>query len=87
LLGSTVRDWTSGFKCFRRAALQAVLDGGAPANGYVFQVQGTYRVVRRGYSVVELPVIFRERTRGDSKVRYNSAFEALVAVWTLRRNG
>jgi dolichol-phosphate mannosyltransferase len=86
LLGRTVRDWTSGFKCFRRAALQAVLDAGAPANGYVFQIQGTYRVVRRGYSVVELPIVFRERTRGDSKVRYNSAMEALRAVWALRLN-
>ncbi len=87
LLGRAVRDWTSGFKCFRRAALRAVLDAGAPANGYVFQVQGTYRVLRRGYSVVELPIVFRERTRGDSKVRYNSATEAFRALWALRRNG
>lgn len=87
MLGRAVRDWTSGFKCFRRAAVQAVLDAGAPANGYIFQVQGTYRVLRRGFSVVELPIVFRERTRGDSKVRYNSAREAFLAVWTLRRNG
>lgn len=87
LLGRGVQDWTSGFKCFRRAALRAVLDAGAPANGYVFQVQGTYRVRRRGYSVIELPIVFRERTRGESKVRYNSAFEAFRAVWTLRRHG
>src|SRR5574341_2665184 len=85
LLGRAVRDWTSGFKCFRRDALQAVLDAGAPANGYVFQVQNTYRVLRRGYSIVELPIVFRERTRGDSKVRYNSAVEAFRAVWNLRR--
>jgi len=87
LLGRSVRDWTSGFKCFRRAALQAVLDAGAPANGYVFQVQGTHGVRRRGYSVVELPVVFRERTQGESKVRYNSTVEAIWAVWTLRRHG
>ena len=87
LLGRAVRDWTSGFKCFRRAALQAVLDAGTPANGYVFQVQGTHRVRRRGYSVAELPIVFRERTRGDSKVRYNSVLEAFLAVWTLRRHG
>jgi dolichol-phosphate mannosyltransferase len=85
LLGRTVRDWTSGFKCFRRDALRAVLDAGAPANGYVFQVQNTYRVLRRGYSIAELPIVFRERTRGDSKVRYNSAVEAFRAVWNLRR--
>jgi dolichol-phosphate mannosyltransferase len=87
LLGTAVRDWTSGFKCFRRDALRAVLDAGAPANGYIFQVQGTYRVLRRGLSVVEVPIVFRERTRGDSKVRYNSAREAFLAVWALRRRG
>jgi dolichol-phosphate mannosyltransferase len=85
LLGSRVHDWTAGYKCFRRPALQAVLDAGAPANGYIFQVQGVHRVLRRGLSVVELPIVFRERTRGESKVRYNSAKEAFLAVWTLRQ--
>jgi dolichol-phosphate mannosyltransferase len=85
LLGNRVHDWTAGYKCFRRPALQAVLDAGAPANGYIFQVQGVHRVLRRGLAVVELPIVFRERTRGDSKVRYNSAKEAFLAVWTLRR--
>jgi dolichol-phosphate mannosyltransferase len=85
LLGSRVHDWTAGYKCFRRPALQAVLDAGAPANGYIFQVQGVHRVLRRGFSVVEVPIVFRERTQGDSKVRYNSAKEAFLAVWTLRR--
>ncbi|MEW6684416.1 MAG: polyprenol monophosphomannose synthase [Nitrospirota bacterium] len=84
LLGRSVRDWTSGFKCFRRAALIALLDSGPPANGYVFQVQGTHRVIGRGGRVTEVPIVFRERTRGASKVRYNSAVEAFVAVWKLR---
>lgn len=87
LLGRAVRDWTSGFKCFRRGALQAVLDAGAPANGYVFQVQGTYRVLGRGLRVVEVPIVFRERTRGESKVRYNSAVEACLKVLELRWRG
>lgn len=86
ILGSAVRDWTSGFKCFNRRALQVVVDGGTPANGYVFQVQGSYRVLRAGLRLVELPIVFRERTRGASKVHYNSATEALIAVWKLRRN-
>ncbi|MFZ5875698.1 MAG: polyprenol monophosphomannose synthase [Nitrospirota bacterium] len=85
LLGNRVRDWTAGYKCFRRPALQAVLDAGAPANGYIFQVQGVHRALRRGFSIVEIPIVFRERTRGDSKVRYNSAKEAFLAVWRLRR--
>src|SRR5574341_1230152 len=59
LLGRAVRDWTSGFKCFRRLALAPVIEGRAPANGYIFQVQGTYRVRRRGLRVVEVPIIFR----------------------------
>lgn len=58
-----------------------------PANGYVFQVQGTYQVVRRGLRVVELPIVFRERTRGVSKVRYNSAIEACLKVLELRWRG
>lgn len=87
LLGRAVRDWTSGFKCFRRSALEPVIEGRAPANGYVFQVQGTYRVLRRGLRVVEVPIIFRERTRGASKVRYNSAIEAFLKVADLRWRG
>ncbi len=84
LLGRHIHDWTAGFKCFRRRAVEAVLDGGAPANGYVFQVQGTFRVLSRGFRVVELPIVFRERTRGASKVRYNSTVEVLCAIWMLR---
>ena len=87
LLGRAVRDWTSGFKCFRRSALEPVIEGPALANGYVFQVQGTYRVLRRGLRVVEVPIIFRERTRGASKVRYNSAIEAFLKVVELRWRG
>lgn len=87
LLGGAVRDWTSGFKCFRRSALAPVIEGRAPANGYIFQVQGTYRVLRRGLRVVEVPIIFRERTRGASKVRYNSAIEAFLKVADLRWRG
>ncbi len=87
VLGGDIRDWTSGFKCFRRRALVPVLADPAPANGYVFQVQGTYRVVRRGFRVVELPIIFHERTRGASKVRYNSALEACLKVLELRWRG
>ena len=87
LLGRAVRDWTSGFKCFRRLALEPVIEGRAPANGYVFQVQGTYRVLRRGLRVVEVPIIFRERTRGASKVRYNSTIEAFLKVVELRWRG
>jgi dolichol-phosphate mannosyltransferase len=87
LLGRAVRDWTSGFKCFRRSALEPLIEGPALANGYVFQVQGTYRVLRRGLRVVEVPIIFRERTRGESKVRYNSAIEAFLKVVELRWRG
>ena len=87
LLGRAVRDWTSGFKCFRRSALGPVIEGRALANGYIFQVQGTYRVLHRGLRVVEVPIIFRERTRGASKVRYNSAIEAFLKVVELRWRG
>ena len=88
VLGLDVRDLTGGFKCFRRE----VLRGDRPAErcaraGYAFQVELTYRRVRRGFRVVEVPIVFRDREHGTSKMSLRIAVEAMVLVPQLRRSG
>ena len=78
LLALPVRDLTGGFKCFRRNVLEGVDLAGIAADGYGFQIEVTYRAVRAGYRVTELPILFRERRVGQSKM---SARIALEAVW------
>jgi dolichol-phosphate mannosyltransferase len=79
-----VRDLTGGFKCFRAEALQAIDYGGVRSQGYAFQVELTFRALRHGLSVVELPIVFRERERGESKMSARIALEAAVLVPRLR---
>ena len=78
VLGLDVRDLTGGFKCFSAAALQAIDLPTVSAQGYAFQVELTFRVTRAGLRVVEIPIVFRERREGQSKM---SAAIALEAVW------
>ena len=78
VLGVGVKDLTGGFKCFRREVLETVDLPSVRAAGYAFQVELTYRALRRGFRVVEIPITFTERTRGESKM---SASIALEAVW------
>jgi dolichol-phosphate mannosyltransferase len=78
ILGVPVRDLTGGFKCWRRAALEALDFDGVDAHGYGFQIEMTYRAVRAGLSVTEVPIVFRERREGQSKM---TAWITLEAVW------
>jgi dolichol-phosphate mannosyltransferase len=84
VLGVRVRDLTGGFKCFRASALQAIDYPSAGAQGYVFQIELTWRVVRAGLTVVELPITFRERRHGRSKMSARIAREAVWRVPALR---
>jgi len=84
VLGVRVRDLTGGFKCFRAAALQAIDYPSAGAQGYVFQVELTWRALRAGLTVVELPITFRERRHGRSKMSARIAREAVWRVPALR---
>jgi dolichol-phosphate mannosyltransferase len=84
VLGVDVRDLTGGFKCFRAEALEAIDYGGVRSQGYAFQVELTFRALRHGLSVVELPIVFRERERGESKMSARIALEAAVLVPRLR---
>jgi dolichol-phosphate mannosyltransferase len=84
VLGVPVRDLTGGFKCFRASALRAIDYPTAGAQGYVFQVELTWRALRAGLTVVELPITFRERRHGRSKMSARIAREAVWRVPALR---
>jgi dolichol-phosphate mannosyltransferase len=85
VLGLGVRDLTGGFKCFRRAVLEAIDLDTVRSHGYAFQVELTYRAARRGFRVVEIPIVFRDRRLGRSKMSWRIAAEAMLLVPRLRR--
>jgi dolichol-phosphate mannosyltransferase len=87
ILGLHLRDLTGGFKCFRRAALEAVDLDTVPAHGYAFQIETTYRVVGAGFKVREVPIMFRDRRAGTSKMSRRIVFEAVWQVPALRLSG
>ena len=84
-LGIRIRDLTGGFKCFRREVLEAIDFQTVRAHGYAFQVEMTYRALRRGFRVVEVPIVFRDRLRGKSKMHWRIAAEAFWVLPQLRR--
>jgi dolichol-phosphate mannosyltransferase len=84
VLGLPLRDLTSGFKCFRRTALEAIDLENISANGYGFQIEVTYRCFKRGLRIVETPIIFVDRRVGQSKMSRHIILEAMLMVWRLR---
>src|SRR5882757_2535380 len=80
LLGVEVRDLTGGFKCFRREVLEAIDLDSIQARGYAFQVEMTYRAIQLGFRIVEVPIVFRDRRAGSSKMDSTIVAEA---VWRL----
>ena len=84
ILGVKVRDLTGGFKCFRREVLEALDLDSVHAEGYGFQIELTYRAVRAGYRVKEVPIVFRERQAGISKMTARIAVEAVWKVPILK---
>jgi dolichol-phosphate mannosyltransferase len=84
MLGVHIRDLTGGFKCFRREVLEAIDLASVRAHGYAFQIELTYRAVRAGFRVVEVPIVFRDRMQGKSKMSWRIAAEAMWVVPTLR---
>lgn len=88
-LGLPVHDTTAGFKAFRRDALEVIGAVDSASNGYCFQVENTWRAVRRGLRVVEVPITFSDRTIGTSKMSGSIVTEALtrVVVWRWRELG
>jgi len=84
ILGIPVHDLTGGFKCFRRAVLEGLDLSEVGTDGYGFQIEVTYRAVRAGYRVREVPIVFRDRRVGASKMSWKIAAEAFWKVPALR---
>ena len=79
-----IHDSTGGFKCFRRRVLESIDLEAIDAAGYVFQIETTYRTLRKGFHVVEVPILFADRTAGRSKMSRAIVFEAVWKVPALR---
>ncbi len=80
-------DLTGGFKCFHRTVLESIELDTVQSEGYAFQIELTWRAHRRGFKVGEVPIIFPDRTLGNSKMSKNIFWEAVTMVWKLRFAG
>jgi dolichol-phosphate mannosyltransferase len=83
-LSMGLRDMTGGFRCFRRAVLETVDLGTIETRGYAFQIELTYRAIRQGFTVAEVPIVFTDRTAGQSKMTRAIFLEAVRKVPQLR---
>jgi dolichol-phosphate mannosyltransferase len=84
VLGVEVHDLTGGFKCFRREVLEAIDLDSIEVRGYAFQVEMTYRAIQLGFKVVEVPIVFRDRRAGESKMDGGIVAEAILQLPRLR---
>ncbi|HET8954477.1 MAG TPA: polyprenol monophosphomannose synthase [Solirubrobacterales bacterium] len=84
VLGVQVKDLTGGFKCFRREVLEAIDLDSVDARGYAFQIEMTYRALQAGFRVAEVPIVFRDRQAGSSKMDGSIVREAIWRVPRLR---
>jgi dolichol-phosphate mannosyltransferase len=84
ILGVGVRDLTGGFKCFHRRVLESLDLDAVQSSGYAFQIELTYRALRKGFRVREVPIVFEDRRVGHSKMSRRIFLEALTMVWKLR---
>jgi dolichol-phosphate mannosyltransferase len=84
LLGVAVHDLTAGFKCYRREVLETIDLDAISSLGYAFQIETTYRALRAGFRVVEVPIAFADRERGGSKMSKGIVLEAIWKVPALR---
>ena len=83
-LQTRLRDLTGGFKCYRRAVLETIDLDAIESRGYAFQIEGTYRTLRKGFRVVEVPITFVDREEGGSKMSKAIVLEAIWKVPALR---
>ncbi|HTD83000.1 MAG TPA: polyprenol monophosphomannose synthase [Gemmatimonadaceae bacterium] len=84
ITGLPVSDTTGGYKCFRRNVLESIDLGSVKSNGYAFQIEMSFRAWKRGFRLVEIPIIFVDRTEGVSKMSKKIVREAIWMVWRLR---
>jgi dolichol-phosphate mannosyltransferase len=85
VLQTSIRDLTGGFKAWRADLLSRLDVDSFEANGYGYQIETTYRALQAGARVVEVPIVFRDRKLGQSKMNTGIAVEAVSAVWRIRR--
>ena len=84
ITGLPVWDATGGFKCFRRSVLQSIDLEKVRSNGYAFQIEMSYRAWKQGFRIREIPIVFHDRTEGQSKMSKAIMREAVWLVWQLR---
>lgn len=84
ITGLHISDCTSGFKCFRRNVIEAINLDTIKSDGYSFQIEMKYRCIEKGFSAVEIPIIFIDRHSGSSKMSKRIVREAITMVWKLR---
>lgn len=87
ILGLPIRDLTSGYKAWSARALEGIDLDGVRSEGYSFQIEMTWRALRRGFRVVEVPIVFVDRRAGKSKMSRKIFLEAVAMVWKLRLEG
>jgi len=84
ITGLPVRDATGGFKCFRRKVLESIDLDSIKSNGYAFQIEMTFKAFKKGFRIIEIPIIFIDRFHGKSKMSKKIVREAVFMVWKLR---
>lgn len=82
--GNKLCDATGGFKCFRRTVLETIELDAVRSNGYSFQIEMSFRAKRKGFRITEIPIVFVDRTDGESKMSGAIVREAIWMVWRLR---
>ncbi len=87
VLSHAIKDWTGGFNLYRARLLKEIINENNFARGYAFQVEMKYHTLKSGFKVREIPIVFKERTIGESKMGKNIVIEAASRVWKLRRDG
>ena len=84
ITGLPLADSTGGFKCFRREVLEAIDFEKVRSNGYAFQIEMSFRAWKKGFRLVEVPIVFTDRVEGQSKMNKRIVREAIWMVWWLR---
>ncbi len=84
ITGMQLWDATGGFKCFHRRVLEAIDLNDVRSNGYAFQIEMSFRAMRKGFMPIEIPIVFADRTEGESKMSGHIVREAIFMVWRLR---
>jgi len=82
--GLPIKDTTAGFKCFNRRVLEDIDLSRIKSSGYSFQIEMSFRAWKKGYSLKEIPIVFEERSEGESKMSKNIVYEAVFMVWKLK---